>query len=94
MENYKQILRYERAGISQQEIAKLMSFSRNTVSKVVNVWKAAQMDWDQINPYTESALEANLFPKITDDEPEFYYPRDIEYLIGELKNPGVTKKLL
>lgn len=71
-----------------------MSVSRNTVSKVVNARKAAQLDWNQISPYTESELEAKLFPKITDDDSEFYYPMDIDYLMGELKKPGITKKLL
>ncbi|RLK62460.1 winged helix-turn-helix transcriptional regulator, partial [Atopobacter sp. AH10] len=34
METYKQILRYEQAGISQREIAKILAISRNTVSNL------------------------------------------------------------
>lgn len=65
MEKYKQTLRYEHAGISQREIAKILSVSRNTVSKVVNAKKAAQLDWDQISGYTETELEKKLFPEVT-----------------------------
>ena len=94
MEKYKQMLRYEHAGISQREIAKLLSVSRNTVSKVVNAKKAAQLEWHQISGYTETELGKKLFPEVTGDSTTFNYPMDIEYLIGELKKPDVTKKLL
>lgn len=94
MERFKQILRYEHAGISQREIAKILSVSRNTVSKTVNARKAAQLDWDQITGYTEAELELKLFPQVTGDSLTFYYPMDVEYLMRELKKPGVTKKLL
>lgn len=80
MEKYKQILQYEYAGISQREIAKLLSVSRNTVSKVENAKKAAQLEWNQISGYTETELGKKLFPQVTGDSSTFYFPMDIEYL--------------
>ena len=94
MEKYKQILRYEHAGISQRETAKLLSVSRNTVSKVINARKAAQLDWDQVNALSETELHDTLFPEKGQVTADFYYPMDIEYLMLELKKPGVTRKLL
>lgn len=94
METYKQILRYEQADISQREIAKILAISRNTVSKVVNARKAAQLEWEAVSQYSESELKAVLFPTQGSNQKDIYVPLDMDYLMGELRKPGVTRKLL
>lgn len=94
MSNYKQILRYENAGISQRDIAKLLAVSRNTVPKVVNARKAIPLDWNQVSQLNEAELKEKLFPDVTDNKSEMYVPLDTHYLMGELRKPGVTRKLL
>ncbi|MFL2136652.1 IS21 family transposase [Ruoffia sp. FAM 24228] len=94
MSNYKQILRYENVGISQRDIAKLLAVSRNTVSKVVNARKAIPLDWNQVSQLNEAELKEKLFPDVTDNKSEMYVPLDTHYLMGELRKPGVTRKLL
>ena len=84
MSNYKQILRYENAGISQRDIAKLLAVSRNTVSKVVNARKAIPLDWNQVSQLNEAELKEKLFPDVTDNKSEMYVPLDTYYLMGEL----------
>lgn len=92
METYKQILRYQNAGLSQRETAKILSISRNTVAKVIHAAIASDVDWEDIRERTEEEIKEKLFPKVS--EKEFYQQPDFEVLAIELRKPSVTKKLL
>lgn len=92
METYKQILRYQNAGLSQRETAKILSISRNTVAKVIHAAIASDVDWEDIRERTEEEIKEKLFPKVS--EKEFYQQPDFEVRAIELRKPSVTKKLL
>lgn len=92
METYKQILRYQNAGLSQRETAKVMNISRNTVAKVIHGAIAADVHWEDIRECTEGEIKEKLFPSPSANA--FYAQADFEALSLELKKPGVTKKLL
>lgn len=66
METYKQILRYQNAGLSQRETAKILSISRNTVAKVIHATIASDVDWEDIRESTEEEIKEILFPKVNE----------------------------
>lgn len=92
MEKYKDILRYHFVGLSQRQTADIVGVSRNTVSKVINAAKVAQVEWDGLALKTEEEINELLFPKLTGQA--FYVMPDFESLVPELRRKGVTKKLL
>lgn len=92
MEKYKEILRYQKAGLSQRQTASVMGVSRNTVSKVIREAKVRHVDWEQVKTKSESEIKALLFPQ--PEKMDFQLKPDYETLSQELRKPGVTKKLL
>lgn len=92
MEKYKEILRYDKARLSQRQIADVLQVSRNTVSKTLVAAKAAGLVWDDVRELTELEVQERLFPHVPSEE--FHFKPDYEQLCNELRKPGVTKKLL
>lgn len=54
MEKYKEILRYQKAGLSQRQTASVMGISRNTVAKVIQEASARQVTWEQVKTQTKA----------------------------------------
>lgn len=88
MEKYKEILRYQKAGLSQRQTASVMGISRNTVAKVIQEASARQVTCAQVKTQTETEIKELLF--LQTESTDFQRKPDFESLSQELRKPGVT----
>ncbi|OUQ02714.1 hypothetical protein B5E91_13310 [Thomasclavelia spiroformis] len=62
-EKYKQIFRYLSLGMSQNEISKLLSTSRNTIRKIKAVTDSIRLSWEDASKMTNEEFVHTIFPK-------------------------------
>lgn len=62
-EKYKQIFRYLSLGMSQNEISKLLSTSRNTIRKIKVVTDSIRLFWEDVSKMTNEEFVHTIFPK-------------------------------
>lgn len=96
MPNYIEMLRLHEAGFSLRQIAKLVSASRNTVSRVVRIAKEKELSYEEIVQWPSEELEDVFKPKRlqTSQSASYYVMPDYAQLAKELVKPGVTLQLL
>lgn len=92
MTNYKEILRLNRLGINNTQIATGCSCSRTTVVKVLQQAVDCGLSWEHVQDWSNKELSDKLFPagkaKVT------YKMPDYEYIHREMGKSGVTLSLL
>ena len=93
-EKYKQIFRYLSLGMSQNEISKLLSTSRNTIRKIKAVTDSIRLSWEDASKMTNEEFVHTIFPKNKNDNEELQPRPDCEMMYKELQKPGVTRTLL
>lgn len=94
-EKYKLIFRYLSLGMSQNEISKILSTSRNTVRKVKASADSIRLSWEDASKMTSEEFARTIFPKdAAADNDTLQSKPDCEMLYKELQKPGVTRKLL
>jgi len=92
MTKYREILRLQSLGFSQQNIAYSSNVSKKTVSKVINRARELNISWPLDEITTDAVLAETMFPR---EKPlnEKRMP-DYNYIRKELQRNGVNKKLL
>lgn len=95
MTNYREILRLLSLRISNRDITKSVTCSRNTVASVSERAKEAGLNWPLPSDLTDRELERLLYPKLSAASAESDRAKpDFEYMRRELQRNGITKKLL
>lgn len=92
MTKYREILRLQSLGFSQQNIAYSSNVSKKTVNRVINRARELNISWPLENSQTDAVLEQILFP----NHPTGKVKRipNFAYIRKELLKNGVSKKLL
>ncbi len=90
-EKYKQIFRYLSLRMSQNEISKLLSTSRNTIRKIKAVTDSIRLSWEDASKMTNEEFVHTIFPKNKNDNEELQPRPDCEMMYKELQKPGVTR---
>lgn len=81
--------------MSQNEISKILSTSRNTVRKVKAAADSIRLSWEDASKMTGEEFSRTIFPKDDTVNNDTLQPKpDCEMLYKELQKPGVTRKLL
>ncbi len=95
MRKIKEILRLKLlAGLSNRQIATSCSTSHSVVGDYLSRAKAAELNWRQVEPLDDAAIEAMLFPRTPKVTPPDRRMPSMEFLHAELRNKGVTLQLL
>lgn len=93
MVNYREILRLTSLGYSQRQIASSVHCSRRTISEVMTLAQAADIQWPLSEEVTNEVLVATFYPErfaATNLRKEPNY----SYIHKELAKPGVNLSLL
>lgn len=94
MRKIHEVLRlYAEAGLSERTIAKSVSLSRSTISKIITRSKEIGLSWPLPSDMDDSKLESLLFP-VPQGRPKNCFEPEWEKLHQELKRKGVTLQLL
>ena len=80
--------------MSQNEISKLLSTSRNTIRKIKAVTDSIRLSWEDASKMTNEEFVHTIFPKNKNDNEELQPRPDCEMMYKELQKPGVTRTLL
>lgn len=91
--NYREILRLDSLDYSYTDIAASIHSSRNTVSEVLNIAKALQIQWPLGEDVSNQELEYLLYPSRAQKDAN-RMPIDFAKIHNELANKGVTLSLL
>ncbi len=78
MTKYREILRLQSLGFSQQNIAYSSNVSKKTVNRVINRSKELNISWPLDDNQTDAVLEQILFPSHPSSKskmPDFAYIR-------------------
>lgn len=92
MQKYKEILRYQNAGMSQRQMSQLLDVSRGTIIKVQNAFKATGKTWEEVKAYSDIEISELLFYRPSCES--MYEEPDYESMARDLAVKGVTRKLL
>lgn len=79
--------------MSQNEISKLLSTSRNTIRKIKAVTDSIRLSWEDASKMTNEEFVHTIFPKNKNDNEELQPRPDCEMMYKELQKPGVTRTL-
>jgi hypothetical protein len=95
MRKLKELLRlkYE-SGLSQRQIASARHLSLGVVNKYINAAQATGLSWPLPEELSESQLKRKLFPPDSAPSEPVYAQPDFAALHQELKQKGVTRRLL
>lgn len=94
MRKVKEILRLKwKLRLGTREVARSCSVSHSTVNEVVSRARAAGLSWPLPDGLDEAALEALLYPALSQTRGGKAMP-DMEYIHKELRRKGVTLQLL
>jgi transposase len=94
MRQTREILRQKWSlGRTHREVAQSLGISSGAVGTTVLRARAAGLDWAQIDPLTDEALEARVYGPPTPPTRHRAVP-DCTYLHAERRKPGVTLELL
>ena len=80
--------------MSQNEISKLLSTSRNTIRKIKAVTDSIRLSWEDASKMTKEEFVHTILPKNKNDNEELQPRPDCEMMYKELQKPGVTRTLL
>lgn len=94
MTKYREILRLDDLGISQQGIADSCSVSKKTVNRVLKRAREKGISWPLEPGDTDVVLAEKLFPQETVSHASNRKMPDFAYIRKELMRNGVSKKLL
>ena len=95
MRQIREILRQKWAlGLSHRAVAQSLGVGLGTISSVVTRAQGAGLDWPQVQPLSDDALEGRLYGR-----PEVAGQRqrpapDCAWIHAERRRPGVTLELL
>lgn len=92
MTDYKEILRLNHLGFSNQETATATGCGRNTITRVLQRADAAGISWQEAQSMTTEELRKKLFPSST-AHPGYRMP-EYEKVFKEMQKPGTTLNLL
>ena len=92
MIRYREILRLHHLEFSIHAIAKNISCSRNTASKVIRSSQDLGISWCDVEGKTDREIQKLLFPE--KKEIKLKHKPDFNYIHKELLRKGVTRKLL
>jgi len=88
----KRVIEMLKEGYSQREICLALHCSKRDVSKLSRFLKSNDIEEDQLAELSEDELRQLARPG---SESDWHYVKpDLDYICGELKKPGVTRKLL
>ncbi|MGH7307582.1 MAG: IS21 family transposase, partial [Candidatus Rokuibacteriota bacterium] len=94
MRQIREILRQKWSlGRTHREVAQSLGISSGAVGATVLRARAAKLDWAQVEPLSDEALEAQVYGSPTPPTHHRAVP-DCAYLHAERRTPGVTLELL
>lgn len=94
MRKVHEVLRlHVQAGLSERAIAKSVSLSRSTVSKIITRAQEVGLGWPLPEDMDDAKLESMLFP-VPQGRPRNCFEPDWAHVHQELKHKGVTLQLL
>lgn len=94
MRKFKEILRLNKAGLSQRQIAHSLSISLGVVHKYLTLARLASLSWPLQEGLDDQELKKLLFQRKRSGHQKHYTPPDCEWVYKELKHKGVTLRLL
>ncbi len=94
MTKYREILRLNDLGLSQQSIADSCNVSKKTVNRVLKKAKELDISWPLDDNDTDAVLADKLFPSAQSKAISSKKMPDYAYLHKEILRNGVSKKLL
>ena len=93
MTKYREIIRLDSLGLSQQNIADSCNVSKKTVNRVLKRAKEIDLSWPLDANMTDAVIEKTLYPSKNQSSSGKRMP-DYDYIRKELLRNGVNKKLL
>ena len=95
MRKVREVLRLKHSVmLSEREIAGSVGIGKSTVGAYIKRAEEAELGWEQVEPMSDTEVEARLFALVGRNEPNDRAPIDLGHVHLELRRPGVTLELL